>query len=44
MSEIEYENFIKKDVLLVNEHQSDQKKCYKRIPYTFSLCNCLCQI
>ena len=25
-------------VLLVNEHQSDQKKCYKRFSYTISLC------
>ena len=27
-------------VLLVNEHRSDQKKCYKGFSYTFSLCNC----
>ena len=26
-------------VLLVNEHQSDQKRYYKRSSYTFSLCN-----
>ena len=26
-------------VLLANEHQCDQKKCYKSFSYTFSLCN-----
>ena len=25
--------------LLANEHQSDQKKCYKRFSYTFLICN-----
>ena len=29
----------KQAVLLVNEHQSDKKKCYKGFSYTFSLCN-----
>ena len=29
----------KSAVLLANEHQSDQKKCYKSFWYTFSLCN-----
>ena len=28
----------KSAVLLANEHQSDQKKCYKRFSYKFSLC------
>ena len=27
-------------VLLANEHQSDQKKCYKKILYNFLLCIC----
>ena len=29
----------KSAVLLANEHQSDQKKCYKWFSYTFSLFN-----
>ena len=29
----------KSAVLLANEQQSDQKKCYKWFSYTFSLCN-----
>ena len=28
----------KSAVLLANEHQSDQKKCYKSFSYKFSLC------
>ena len=28
----------KSAVLLANEHQSDQKKYYKRLSYKFSLC------
>ena len=28
----------KSAVLLANEHNSDRKKCYKRVSYTFSLC------
>ena len=28
----------KSAVLLANEHQSDQKKCYKYFSYKFSLC------
>ena len=27
-------------VLLANDHQSDQKKCYKWFSYKFLLCNC----
>ena len=30
--------FSKSGVLLANEHRSDQKKCYKRFSYEFSLC------
>ena len=26
-------------VLIANEHQCDQKKCYKCFSYTFALCN-----
>ena len=33
----------KSAVLLANEHQSDQKKCYKWFSYTFSQCNCSCK-
>ena len=29
----------KSAVLLANEHQNDQKKCYKWFSYTFSECN-----
>ena len=29
---------LKSAVVLANEHQSDQKKCYQRFPYKFSLC------
>ena len=29
----------KSAVLLANEHQRDQKKCYKLFSYTFSLCS-----
>ena len=30
----------KSALLLANEHRSDQKKCYKRVSYEFSLCIC----
>ena len=30
--------FSKSALLLANEHRSDQKKCYKRFSYEFSLC------
>ena len=30
--------FSKPALLLANEHLSDQKKCYKRFLYVFSLC------
>ena len=29
---------LKSAVLLANEHQSDQKKCYQLFSYKFSLC------
>ena len=32
--------FSKSALLLANEHRSDQKKCYKRFLYEFSLCFC----
>ena len=38
MSETRYGNF-KSAVLLANEHQSGQKKCYNYFLHTFSLCN-----
>ena len=31
-------DILKSAVLLANEHQSDQKKCYKRFSLKFSLC------
>ena len=37
MSEIKH-RISKSAVLLANEHQSDQEKCYKCFSYTFSLC------
>ena len=30
--------FLKSAEILANEHQSDQKKCYKCFSYKFSLC------
>ena len=36
---VHYERvYIKSAVLLANDHQSDQKKCYKWFSYKFSLC------
>ena len=37
MSEIKH-RISKSAVLLANEHQSDQEKCFKCFWYTFSLC------
>ena len=31
-------DILKSAVLLTNEHQSDQKKCYKRFSFKFLLC------